>query len=101
MKWHTYRSEETKAQITQSFSQLGALESIRMAQAGLNQAGPWPENLTAWLKEASPAVLQAIRSVTKGIDHACLNQDATGLARALTEYKRVWLESLTLWRNRK
>lgn len=100
MKWQAYRNKEQVAQPPRPFSHPEALESIRRVQAELDQAGPWPENITAWLQDHHPAALRAIRQTTKGINHACLHQDATGLEKALTAYKRAWLEGLTLWRDR-
>lgn len=100
MKWQSYRNKEPKAQPPRPFNNHEALESIRRIQAELDQAGPWPENITAWLQDHHPAALQAIRQTTKGIDHACLHQDSTGLKKGLAEYKQAWLNGLTLWRSR-
>jgi len=101
MKWQTYRNREAKAQPPRPFSQQEALESIRRVHTELDQAGPWPEHLTAWLQESHAEALQSIRKATKGINRACLDQDATGFEKTLAEYKRAWMESLTLWRTRK
>jgi hypothetical protein len=99
MKWQSYRNEGTKAQPPRPFSQQEALDSIRRTQSELDQGGPWPEHLTGWLKENHLAALQAIKRATNGIDHACLNQNVTGLEKALVEYKRAWQEGLNLWRD--
>jgi hypothetical protein len=100
MKWQSFRNKEPKAQPPRLISQQEAFECIQRVHEELNQAGPWPENLTAWLKDNHKEVLQATRATADDVDQACLNQDVTGLERALAEYKRVWLEGLTLWRNR-
>jgi hypothetical protein len=82
------------------FSHQEALEHIQKVQAELDQAGPWPEHFTEWLQDHHPAALQTIRATTRGIDTACLNQDATGLDKALDEYRAVWMQGLNLWRDR-
>lgn len=100
MKWHAYRNMEPKAQPPRPFNQQEALENIRRVQEELNQSGPWPENLLPWLKADHKGVSLAIRAAADAVDHACLNQDATRLDKALVEYKRACLEGLTLWRQR-
>lgn len=98
MKWESYRNGEAAAQPPRPFSQQEAFNRISQVQAELDQAGPWPEHLTTWLQGNHPAALQAIRKATKGIDHACINQDTTGLEKELAEYRRAWLAGLSLWR---
>jgi hypothetical protein len=98
MKWQAYRNDEATGQSPQPFSQNEARDLIRQTQAELEQSGPWPENLAAWLQENHPADLQAIRVTAKGIDSAWQNQEITGIVRALTEYKSAWIEGLVLWR---
>lgn len=74
--------------------------AIDRAFEELNEAGPWPENLLPWLTIDHKGLSQAIRTANDAVDHACLNQDATGLNKALAEYKRAYLKGLTLWRQR-
>lgn len=100
MKWQAYRNSEPKAQPPKLFSHQEALESIRRTLAELNESGPWPENLTAWLNFNHKETVQAIKIAEKGIDHAFLSQDAETLEKALAEYKRACVEGLTLWRER-
>jgi len=81
----------------QAYCQHEALVCIRKINEELDQSGPWPENLTSWLCEHHQTKLQAIHTVTEGINCAIMNQDATGLIRVLKEYKMLWLEGLGLW----
>jgi hypothetical protein len=61
MKWHSYRIEGNIKKAPSIVSQHDANESIRKVQDELDQAGPWPEHIKAWLHTDHPSVLQRIR----------------------------------------
>lgn len=92
MTWRQYR------QPTRPFSQQVAFEKIGLTLAELNEAGPWPENLMAWLNDNHKETIQTIKTAEKGIDHAYLNQDAEALEKVLAEYNRACMLGLTVWR---
>ena len=98
MKWQAYRNSEPKAQPPKLFSHQEGLETIRRTLAELNESGPWPGNLTAWLNDNYKETLQAIKKAEKGIDQAYLNQDAETLEKTLADYKRACMGGLTAWR---
>jgi hypothetical protein len=99
MKWQTYLNKEPKTQPPRFISQREALECIGRTHEELNQAGPWPEFLTAWLEKNHNEAFQAIRRADRKLDYACEKHlDDKELEKALTEYKHAWLEGLTRWK---
>lgn len=76
------------------------LDRIKKVHAELDQAGPWPEYLLPYLQEFCPKAYRAAKNAERNLDMTVETQDGTGLDKALAEYKRVWLEGLTLWRER-